>query len=52
MSNYGSIGVDARVGYGFDKSRSANRSKNKCIYVWEGIKKTFTKNKNISETLD
>jgi len=37
--NYLSLGYDARVGYGFDKSRSSSRCWNKCIYFWEGLKK-------------
>lgn len=52
MSNYFSIGIDARIGYGFDKRRTASRHKNKCFYCWEGFKKMFLKNKNIPETLD
>jgi Diacylglycerol kinase accessory domain/Diacylglycerol kinase catalytic domain len=39
MSNYCSIGVDARIGLGFDRSRSTNRILNKLVYAWEGIKK-------------
>mmetsp|Transcript_2700 Transcript_2700/g.6009 ORF Transcript_2700/g.6009 Transcript_2700/m.6009 type:complete len:407 (+) Transcript_2700:84-1304(+) len=39
MSNYFSIGVDARIGLGFDKRRSKSKTWNKCIYVWEGLKK-------------
>lgn len=34
-----SLGYDARVGFGFEKKRSGNRLCNKCIYLWEGIKK-------------
>lgn len=37
--NYMSIGYEARVGFGFDKSRSSSRCWNKCIYFWEGMKK-------------
>ena len=39
MSNYFSIGVESRVGLGFDKSRTNNAIGNKCVYAWEGIKK-------------
>jgi diacylglycerol kinase (ATP) len=39
MSNYFSIGVDARIGLGFDKRRSKSKTINRCIYGWEGIKK-------------
>lgn len=37
--NYLSLGYDARVGFGFEKSRSGSRCCNKCIYFWEGMKK-------------
>mmetsp|Transcript_9627 Transcript_9627/g.9583 ORF Transcript_9627/g.9583 Transcript_9627/m.9583 type:complete len:149 (-) Transcript_9627:359-805(-) len=39
MTNYFSIGLDARIGLGFDKRRSKKKCFNKCIYVWEGFKK-------------
>lgn len=39
MSNYFSIGVDARIGLGFDKKRSSSKACNRCIYLWEGLKK-------------
>lgn len=39
MCNYFSIGVDARIGFGFDKHRIASQIGNKCIYCWEGFKK-------------
>jgi diacylglycerol kinase (ATP) len=37
--NYFSLGFDARVGFGFEKSRSNSRCWNKMIYAWEGLKK-------------
>lgn len=37
--NYFSLGYDARVGFGFEKSRSSSRCCNKLIYFWEGLKK-------------
>lgn len=37
--NYFSLGYDARVGFGFEKSRSGSRCCNKMIYMWEGCKK-------------
>eukprot|EP01017_Pseudomicrothorax_dubius_P006532 TRINITY_DN11882_c0_g1_i5.p1 TRINITY_DN11882_c0_g1~~TRINITY_DN11882_c0_g1_i5.p1 ORF type:complete len:491 (+),score=82.96 TRINITY_DN11882_c0_g1_i5:70-1542(+) len=43
MSNYVSIGVDARMGLGFDKKRTRSAFLNKCVYGWEGFKKIFFK---------
>ncbi len=39
MSNYLSIGIESRIGIGFEKSRTNSALKNKCIYVWESLKK-------------
>ena len=39
MCNYFSVGIESRIGLGFEKSRSNHYIKNKCIYGWEGIKK-------------
>ena len=39
MSNYFSLGVDARIGLGFDKARTRSQFKNKAVYAWEGFKK-------------
>ncbi len=52
MSNYSSIGIDARIGLGFDKSRSTNRYVNKIVYAWEGIKKFIRPTANISTIID
>jgi diacylglycerol kinase (ATP) len=43
MCNYYSFGIDGRIGYGFDKSRTTSRSFNKMVYCWEGFKKIFIK---------
>lgn len=51
MSNYFSFGVDARVGYGFDKNRTKSRFKNKTVYCWEGFKKIFTKTPKLNDVL-
>lgn len=39
MSNYFSIGLESRVGLGFEKSRTRSAVTNKCVYTWEGLKK-------------
>ena len=39
MCNYFSIGVESRVGLGFEKKRTTNAHCNKCVYVCEGLKK-------------
>jgi len=36
-----SLGVDARVGFNFDKQRSSSYYFNKAIYFWESVKKMF-----------
>ena len=39
MSNYFSIGLDARIGLGFDKHRTTSKCCNRFMYFWEGLKK-------------
>lgn len=39
MSNYFSIGLDARIGLGFDKHRTQSKCCNRFFYFWEGLKK-------------
>jgi hypothetical protein len=39
MLNYMGFGQDARIGIGFEKLRTTNKSVNDCIYVWEALKK-------------
>lgn len=39
MSNYFSIGLDARIGLGFDKHRTTSKCCNRFFYFWEGLKK-------------
>lgn len=51
MANYFSMGVDARVGMGFDKNRGTSRIKNKCVYCWEGFKKLFIHTPGVSESI-
>jgi len=52
MANYCSIGVDARIGLGFDRSRSTNRIVNKMIYAWEGIKKFIRPSMNMHNIIE
>ena len=39
MANYFSLGVESRIGIGFDRRRTDNTTMNKVAYMWEGIKK-------------
>ena len=39
MCNYFSIGVESRIGLGFDKRRTGSVFCNKLCYGWEGLKK-------------
>lgn len=39
MTNYFSVGLDARIGLGFDKRRTNYKACNKLMYCWEGFKK-------------
>ncbi|KAL8275456.1 hypothetical protein Esti_000668 [Eimeria stiedai] len=41
MSNYFSMGVESRIGRGFDKHRTKSQALNKMRYGIEGFKKTF-----------
>jgi len=41
MTNYFSIGADARIGLGSEKHRGDSACCNKCCYCWEGFKKLF-----------
>lgn len=39
MTNYFSIGIESRVGIGFDRNRKGSVFLNKMVYLKEGIKK-------------
>ena len=52
MCNYFSIGIESRVGLGFDKKRTKSAFGNKIRYVIEGLKKSITSTPRISELVD
>lgn len=52
MINYFSIGVDARIGFGFDKNRTPYQCCNKFVYCWEGFKKMFLKTPKVNQSIE
>ena len=52
MSNYFSVGVESRIGLGFDRHRTHSVIGNKCVYCWEGFKKMFLKTPRINSILE
>jgi len=52
MANYWSVGIDARIGFGFDKNRTQSKCGNKMVYCWEGFKKFFVKTAKINSILE
>lgn len=52
LSNYCSIGLDARIGFGFDKNRTKNRWCNKLVYAWEGAKKFLRPTLKMSSVIE
>jgi diacylglycerol kinase (ATP) len=54
MCNYFSIGIESRIGLGFDKQRTSSAICNKICYGWEGIKKMCCvgKTKKIKDVID
>jgi diacylglycerol kinase (ATP) len=54
MCNYFSIGIESRIGMGFDKNRTSSVFCNKFYYGWEGIKKMCCANrtKKIRDVID
>ncbi|KAK2197020.1 bifunctional Diacylglycerol kinase/Diacylglycerol kinase [Babesia duncani] len=51
MCNYFSIGVDGRIGRNFDRRRSTRSFINKCVYVWEGMKKSFISKVHVNKQI-
>lgn len=41
VCNYFSIGIESRIGIGFDRHRKQSQVRNKIVYLNEGIKKNF-----------
>ena len=52
MVNYLSVGLDARIGLGFDRSRSDHVFLNKFVYFTEGLKKLFLKTEKINNVIN
>ncbi|CAD2111877.1 diacylglycerol kinase [Plasmodium vinckei petteri] len=53
MANYFSIGIDSRIGRGFERHRKNNAVLNKMVYLVEGFKKSsFKKNTPINLLID
>lgn len=54
MCNYFSIGIESRIGLGFDKHRTGSALANKMWYTWEGLKKMCccSTTKKIREIVD
>ena len=51
MCNYFSVGIESRIGLGFDKKRTKSQFLNKAVYGWEGIKKMFTSTPKITDVV-
>jgi diacylglycerol kinase (ATP) len=52
MCNYFSIGIESRIGLGFDKNRTTSTFRNKLRYAIEGFKKMFSKTPRINDVID
>ncbi|KEG04781.1 diacylglycerol kinase, putative [Plasmodium vinckei vinckei] len=53
MANYFSIGIDSRIGRGFERQRKNNAILNKMVYLFEGFKKSsFIRNTPINLLID
>jgi diacylglycerol kinase (ATP) len=51
VCNYFSIGIESRVGLGFEKKRSTSTFRNKLRYVIEGLKKSVTSTPRINDLI-
>ena len=52
MCNYFSIGIESRIGLGFDKNRTTSTFLNKMRYGIEGVKKMFTSTPRIGDLIE
>ncbi|KAH8738563.1 diacylglycerol kinase [Cryptosporidium ryanae] len=52
MSNYFSVGIESRIGIGFDRNRTKNAFLNKIRYALEGVKNTFRHTTPVYEIID
>jgi diacylglycerol kinase (ATP) len=52
MCNYFSLGIESRVGLGFDKKRTTSAFRNKMRYAIEGMKKVMTSTPRIKELVE
>jgi diacylglycerol kinase (ATP) len=52
MCNYFSVGIESRVGLGFDKKRTTSAFRNKVRYVLEGLKKSVMSFTRIKEMIE
>lgn len=52
MSNYCSIGLDAKIGLAFDKNRTKSRLLNKVVYSWEGLKNFCLPQKGLKSVIE
>eukprot|EP01053_Blabericola_migrator_P005992 Blabericola_migrator_1__5991@NODE_301_length_10180_cov_125_201226_g247_i0_p2_GENE_NODE_301_length_10180_cov_125_201226_g247_i0NODE_301_length_10180_cov_125_201226_g247_i0_p2_ORF_typecomplete_len666_score97_38DAGK_acc/PF00609_19/1_7e26DAGK_cat/PF00781_24/1_5e14NAD_kinase/PF01513_21/0_18_NODE_301_length_10180_cov_125_201226_g247_i0807410071 len=53
MANYFSLGVESRIGVGFDRNRKSNAAFNKMAYAVEGVKKAlFHRRRSINDLVE
>ncbi|KAK6591188.1 diacylglycerol kinase [Cryptosporidium xiaoi] len=52
MSNYFSVGIESRIGIGFDRNRTKNAFLNKIRYALEGVKNTFRHTTPVYDIID
>jgi diacylglycerol kinase (ATP) len=52
MCNYFSLGIESRIGLGFDKKRTTSAFRNKVRYVLEGFKKSMMSFTRINEMVE